>query len=313
MSVSTPKYVYICASGYSGSTLLDLILGSHPRAFSLGELTHLPKNLSLNSRCSCGAPIRSCRFWSGVLERLGNGRTLGADPYALNLGYMRASALVDRRRQTRLYLAKRKLLRGLAYAGLSAGSSGNALAWRILGPRIAERQALYAAIRAESGAPMLVDSSKCYLTGIGLYKSEPEAVRVVLLTRDGRGCMYSNLKRAVPVRRAARAWARYYSRAWPLLRTHVAPRHLYHARYERLVEDPQREIAALCQFLGLPFEQRMLDYAEAEHHVANGNDMRFVQGSVIKGDFTWRKAMSPGARAYFEKRAGALNRRLGYE
>lgn len=310
----TPKYTYICSSGHSGSTLLDLLLGSHSQVFSLGEVSHLPKNLALNTPCTCGAPVRECPFWSKVVETFSRKwHDVSADPYAMNLGYARASRVVDPNRQTKWYLARRKALHGLAYSAYLRGHGAERIGDRILGASIAERKRLYEVVREVGGVPMLVDSSKCYLTGVGLYRSAPESVRILLLTRDGRGCVYSNVKRDVGVRRASLAWKNYYARALPLIERHVDPAHVHHVRYEDLAGDPAAELASICAFLGLEYEPKMIDYAAAEHHITNGNDMRFSAGSVIRGDYAWRKSLSPRDVSRFEKLAGSLNRRLGYE
>ena len=97
--------VYICSAGHSGSTLLDLLLGSHSKATSLGEVTHLPKNLALNTLCACGAAVRSCDFWQRIVRALGDriGADLMANPYALNLGYHRGVVIVDKSHQTAAY------------------------------------------------------------------------------------------------------------------------------------------------------------------------------------------------------------------
>src|SRR5690606_236057 len=39
--------VFICSAGHSGSTLLDMLLGTHSRAESLGELVNLPLDIEL--------------------------------------------------------------------------------------------------------------------------------------------------------------------------------------------------------------------------------------------------------------------------
>ena len=53
------KYVYISSAAYSGSTLLDLLLGSHSRIESLGEISFLAQDLAVNNRCTCGTPVRA--------------------------------------------------------------------------------------------------------------------------------------------------------------------------------------------------------------------------------------------------------------
>ena len=83
------KFVFICAAGHSGSTLLDLLLGSHPAGVSVGELTQLPKNIALDSVCSCGDQVSKCDFWQPVITRFGDSIDvdLWNDPYDLNLGF----------------------------------------------------------------------------------------------------------------------------------------------------------------------------------------------------------------------------------
>ena len=41
-NIHKTKYVFICSAGHSGSTLLDMLIGSHPECESLGEVVLLP-------------------------------------------------------------------------------------------------------------------------------------------------------------------------------------------------------------------------------------------------------------------------------
>lgn len=55
------------AAGHTGSTLLDLILGSHPLAFSLGELQIVTKqvhNTAEGFPHICGVCAQECEFWN---------------------------------------------------------------------------------------------------------------------------------------------------------------------------------------------------------------------------------------------------------
>ena len=49
------------------------------------------------------------------------------------------------------------------------------------------------------------------------------------------------------------------------------------------------------------------------HHVLSGNDMRLSNSSAIRADTAWRDALARNDLDYFERRAGALHRALGYE
>jgi hypothetical protein len=70
-SNSKIKIAYVAALGHSGSTILDIILGTNPYLIGLGEISTLLNYnndwlLSKNYFCSCGKKISQCIFWSKV-------------------------------------------------------------------------------------------------------------------------------------------------------------------------------------------------------------------------------------------------------
>ncbi len=76
--------IYIAGSSYSGSTLMDLVLGSHPGIESLGEAKKIAAVQSSDggapATCNCGDPVSSCAFWQTVLP--GNMTFRADDPGA---------------------------------------------------------------------------------------------------------------------------------------------------------------------------------------------------------------------------------------
>lgn len=79
----TIKVAFILGCGYSGSTLLDLILGSHSDMVGLGEIhaKAFDAFLSQNQMCTCLFRARECHFWKKVSERLRE--STGEDPFRL--------------------------------------------------------------------------------------------------------------------------------------------------------------------------------------------------------------------------------------
>lgn len=77
--------IYIAGSSYSGSTLMDLLLGSHPGIESLGEAKKIAAVQSAATggapaTCNCGNPVSTCAFWRSVLPAPGTFRA--DDPQA---------------------------------------------------------------------------------------------------------------------------------------------------------------------------------------------------------------------------------------
>lgn len=69
-SQSKINLIYIVSNGRSGSTLLDLLLGAHPEAMTVGEIQILPWEFKLGGLqpCSCGLQVPECPFWKDVVE-----------------------------------------------------------------------------------------------------------------------------------------------------------------------------------------------------------------------------------------------------
>jgi hypothetical protein len=70
-----PKAIFIAGLTHSGSTLLDLVLGSQGRLIGIGEVAPLlhpssPKLQEADRRCSCGENLSTCVYWGEVLRSL---------------------------------------------------------------------------------------------------------------------------------------------------------------------------------------------------------------------------------------------------
>jgi len=306
--------IYICSAGHSGSTLLDLLIGSHSSVASLGEISQLPKNIALNTVCTCGEPVRSCRLWQKVVVELD--KSLGTDilshPYSLSLGPFKAQVVVDKARQTHLRQSWQKIVQAFWYIDLRFGL-------KLLPPLTAEARRgvsnnffLYDTIGKILDVKKVVDSSKSYMKAAELYRQCPERVKIILLVRDGRAVFYSGIKNGFRRERSLYVWQRAYTRALPILGKIVDADDILRVHYENLAKAPEAELQRICRFLGLEFEPGMLDFTSHEHHIANGNDMRFNKSSRIRFDDSWREGLSGPDLEYFRKHADYLNRSLGY-
>ena len=310
-----PTAVFICSAGHSGSTLLTLLLGSHKNAIALGEITQMPKNLALNTLCSCGSPVSDCTLWTdvvGQLTRQARFARIREQPYSLNLGFFEAGTVIDARHQTPV----RQLYRRLVYAAAYAHWRTGLLPSFVTAPMSAgarNKHELYRTVASVSSKALMIDSSKHYLDAVSVYRAAPQRTKILLLVRDGRAVFYSGLKRGKTRQAALDSWLRSYTRALPLLESQIEPDRLLRVSYEDLAADPGRELRRICEFIPVAYDAQMLDFRSRVHHVLAGNDMRLDDSSAIRVDTAWRDRLTRDDLDYFERRAGSINRALGYQ
>lgn len=151
------KVVFMLASGHSGSTLLSLLLGSHSRAFALGEFWSVGRQMDKftgNQPSICGICADECSFWN-------------QPPHlAILRSYFRSSS-------------RNRLLSKLNYH--LGGFRGN----------------IYRELLEWSGADVLIDSSKAkgwprrQLSPFWYWREV--APYLIFITRDGRAVASSYL------------------------------------------------------------------------------------------------------------------------
>ena len=288
----TVPVLYVGSWGRSGSTLLDLMLGSMPGYVSVGELRYLwERGLERGERCGCGTPVPDCPFWRAVLDTaFAGGRR--AD----------AAGVVELWRRTD----------GLARVPWLAGP------WRPPGyardvARFREILGrVYSAVRAVSGAATIVDSSKYAAYGLLLAGGPGIDLRVLHLVRDSRAVAYSwtrrkrmpevaSEERYMPHKgpgRSATYWA-LENLSLHLLRRAATRSQLL--RYEDLAADPERALARALGPLGFdPPPTGALGGRRlivGENHTVAGNPVRFHRGELsIVPDTDWRDNLAGGAR-----------------
>lgn len=160
------KLVYIAGLSRIGSTIIERVLDSSPSIFALGEFNALWTLDFQTLACACGSPVRACDFWQPIL----------------------AAAKVDRPWRQRMAELEQRVAKHhfLARHRLN-------LAQLSKDPEIREyldrQQALFATVSAQSGAEVLVDSTKFPQRAWALA-TLPETV-VVHLRRDSRDWLAS--------------------------------------------------------------------------------------------------------------------------
>jgi hypothetical protein len=322
---SRTRCVYLQAASHSGSTLVGLLLGSHPEICTVGELKLTSLGDVERYRCSCGTALRQCPFWTSVSRDLasrghafepGDGSTdltAGASPYVRRvLRPLHRGPLLELARDLCLHAAPswRAHLRNWQHAnGLLAETVC----------RLAHK-------------PVIVDSSKVGIRLKYLLRNPALDVKVVRVVRDGRAVSLTYVDPArfadarderlrgggsggdragerLSMSEAAREWRRSNEEAEAVLSR--LPREAHRiVRYEDVCADPHAALRPVLEWIGVdPGVPPAL--ARDTYHVV-GNGMRLDSTREVKLDDRWKTALAPEDLATFEAVAGDLNRRLGY-
>ena len=336
------KVLKITGLGRSGSTILDVVLGNHPQIESVGEVGNLMRNgwISRESLrgidpkrlrrpiCTCGkrldvlyvdTPDEACPFWSSV-RREWVERT---DPDSIESYPKLQNDFEPRRRWPRLLYEKRRRSASFrSYAGLT--------------------RSFFESIRAVSGKPIIVDSSKSPVRAFALSIVPGIDLYVVHLVRDGRGVIASLRK---TLKKDVQAGIMWDHKGQPMGKTAVRRRVLYLAsvvrwivrnlatewvctqlgpkrtlrlRYEDFVADPKGALERIGSLLELD----LTDVAEAASsgkpmqagHNVGGNRTKKSGSITLRPDAQeWRAALSPTEQRLSWALIGWLMRRYGYK
>ncbi len=322
------RLVYILAASHSGSTLLSMLLGSHPQIATIGEMNLSPRAMGDldRYRCSCGQLIQQCAFWQKVQEGMAHRGVefdlacAGTDYRGMDSPY--AQRLLRPMHRSRALECMRDL--GLSF-------SGN---WRSRLPEIHRRNAALASTVTElTQAQAIVDSSKVGLRLKYLLRNPDLDVRVIRLVRDGRAVALTYVdpagfadakdpgrraggmggdreKERLSMSQAAYEWRRCMEEAEHVVRGLDRSRWI-EVRYEDYCRQPDETLARLHRFLGVEPGRQPEEFRSVEQHVV-GNGMRLDSTSEIRLDERWREVLTEEELKTFDAVAGDMNRKYGY-
>ena len=239
------QIAHIIGSGRSGSTILDMMLGAHSRAFSTGSVDVIEQFVETDNFCTCRRSLADCPVWGPAL---GDGVHGGpAVPPSLNVsGQVRkALAIIP------------AILTGRPRSMPQPAIDNS---WRLMDE-----------VERVTGADVMIDSSKTLMRFARMAAARPERdMRMIHLVRDPRGFVLSRSKsRAVPTSRGEPGRTRQQAARlafidWVVQNIYVAvyarlrwrDRYLVVA-YEDLVAEPEPTLRRICAFLGLEFEPEL--------------------------------------------------------
>ena len=322
--MTEPQLIYIAGPGHSGSTLLDILLGRHPRISALGEIHRFCLSLHRDSRphrCDCGEAIWECPFWQDIIDRLCHrlGQTregLRAKFFTTDPGYLATSddgSYLDHPVLPARYMFDpARVIAAVAPPSVYKLTSSVYPRLRMLRRIAVSSHLLYDIVRVAARTPVVVDSTKNPIRLRTLYRERPREMKVLYMIRDGRAVTHSRMMRdGVAMRDAARIWKmehwrqRLVQQALPREKVHVV-------KYEELCRNPQRTLSRVLDFIGVCSSWDLLCDNGKQRHAIGGNPMRFRSITSITLDDKWRSSLSAKDIAEFDRVAGAMNARFGY-
>jgi len=269
--------VFVVGCGRSGTTLLRLMLDAHP------DLAIPPE--------------------SHFLSRFGH-----------NLGRYGSAGHVDAERLAS-DIVRTKTFQAWGVSGAEVMPRVHALTAPTFAGVV---DAVYMVYADAHGATRWGDKTPRYVLDIPLFDLLFPGSRFVHIIRDGRDVATSlRTVRFGPNEpmSAAAFWERRV-RAGRRDGGALGAARYHEVRYERLVEDAEGELRAICSFLELPWNPAVLDYPERVAQALpddRRSQHRHEDRPPTKGLRDWRTEMPVADVAAFEAVAGDLLDELGYE
>jgi hypothetical protein len=300
------RVIYIAGTARTGSTLIDNLLAQAQDVCSVGEFRNIWKQgLLEDGLCGCGARVAECEFWQPVLERV----------YGSSVP---AERLLDL--QDRFLRFRRSNVLGLLRSKEHAAPAG-------LREYVQNVEAVYRSAAAQSGASVVLDSSKTPLEPFALRQLTDLDLRVIHLVRDPRGVAFSAAKKKeAPDRASGRmreSGPLTASSRWLLhngvsayFRAGAQGRYLRY-RYEDFVDDPNTALAQMARFAGIAGVPSIGPDGRTAVTVTHGpagnpDRLRRRDSALVRPDVRWKSEMRPMNRFLATVPAAPLLPGFGY-
>jgi Sulfotransferase family len=273
----------------SGTTLLQRMLDAHPSLTVLPEVPWLATAPSDGSRVNSAGMVES-----GFLRELAAQGSFG--------------------RYAHLPVSTDELL------GVAARvDAGEAVPFRTFASWLLDRYG------AAHGTSLVVNKTVGAAVHVDALSTTFSQTRIVSLVRDGRDVATS----AIGWRRAQRLSEKYATWSdepvgtaalwweWHVRRSREAGREMWpdrfhEVRYEELVRRPVATLTGICAFLGLEYDDAMVEFGDGRRREDSSLDAKHGWQPVRVGIRDWRRQLEPDDLALFEAVAGDLLAELGY-
>jgi len=295
------KLIYISAPGHSGTTILDLLCGSIPGVFSMGEVHFLSWQLfqgaiksDPQTYCSCANDFKKCSIYGPILRdiRKNTGINLFESPKKFDFSIVRR---IERHKKSLFkriinkflsLVIKTKITKFLAY-----------IPFLIYNRSIKRNWLLFDEVALRTNNKYVVDSSKSFLRYWLLKMYRPDDVKLIIIKRDLKGVASSShegLNEKI-IKQKISSWIRFYnitlqplkflnSTEWKLI------------KYEEMCSKPSKIKNEITDFLDLKSTHtntKDVFIKPFDSHTIQGNPIRLLKKKIkIIYDERWRKRLN---------------------
>ena len=308
--MSSNTVVFIISSSRSGSTILDLALGSNENCFSVGELNTFNEEVLNDKWCTCGSRYSACGFLSDVCKCLKHN---GIDVADLNQTF-------------RLQQNSRNLLGKVQTLYSIASVIGSIPEW------VRNNEIMYEAIFETCGKKIIIDSSKDIVRALQISRrSARYNYKIIHLVRDVRAICHSNKKTSyiikhppdyipheyaskqiVNVEQTTKEWKNYNNKIMTLMRLFIDENSRLLIRYEDITGGPQTTLNDICTWLGIVYSDKMIHFGNVVHHNVGGNRSRFNSSRIENIAEKWSQMLTDDEIVFCNNNAKRLLNKFHY-
>jgi|MTBAKSStandDraft_2_1061841.scaffolds.fasta_scaffold54323_1 hypothetical protein len=296
------KIIFIISAGHSGSTLLDLLIGTLPSVLSTGELIWLPwqtwrdgKKCNATPKqdiCTCLKTFRECPVWGKVLKNLSgeSGRDILKDPLSFNISFLR------HKEYTSDTSYKYRILRKLMSISILYHQK-----WITDSILTSQKESidntlmLYDNITKTLKISFIVDSSKDILRAYAVWKKRPNDVKIILLYKDAKSYAASGKHwgAQISMDNRLKQWLHAYQSHFVPILHKMKGCEIFPIKYNEIAQQPDIVRFRLANFIGAPIENNDKWQINTKMvHLVAGNPMRFKGQIDIKYDDRWQRELN---------------------
>jgi hypothetical protein len=308
------QYIFMASPSYSGSTLLSMVIGSHPDISTVGELKGISHRGDHKTfQCSSGELMIDSPFWLDMERRM---QRRGCD-FSLKNFNTRVLYPEDSLRD--------RLFNSLYFSVLSHqpyDSFKDIVLSRLLSKRynhvvnaVHNSFCFAQELCSKEGAESFLDSSKDPESLKYLQKHKPSGTKLKLihLIRNGKAVSYSFMRKGKisSIEAGARYWKQSHQKIERIKKHYFAAEDCLHLRYDLFCEKPEIQLRKISNFLNIENKFTISGLDNTAFHMI-GNSMRLRPFGTIRYDNQWQDKLSKVDVEKFQQIAGGINDKYGF-